>query len=66
MDSKKLFENENTSIWLNDNEVALTTGDKILYFDPDNMDDVFYFIDLMKKNDIEEKERFNILKKIFK
>lgn len=66
MNTKKLFENEKTSIWLLDDEVALTTGDKILYFDTDNMDDVFYFIDLMKKNNIEEKERFNILKEILK
>ena len=66
MNTKKLFENEKTSIWKLDGEVALTTGDKILYFNPDNMDDVFYFIDQMKKNNIEEKERFNILKEILK
>lgn len=66
MDAKKIFENEKTTIWILENEVALTTGDKILYFDTSNIDDIFHFIILMKKNNIDENKRFNILKEIFK
>ena len=66
MDAKKIFENGEISIWIFDGGVALTTGDKVLYFDTSNMDDIFHFIILMKKNNIEERERFNILKEILK